>query len=263
MKDNFNSLQVSFDEDSNTATVVINRADKLNALNNEVLSELEDLFYDFQKSSDVHGAYIMGAGDKAFAAGADIQEFTDLNSFRGAATSEKGQEILQVIENSPFPVIAVIDGVALGGGLELAMACHLRVASRKSKFGQPEVSLGLIPGYGGTQRLPLLIGKSRATELILTGKQISADLALAYGLINRMAEDGEALSEARKLMDSILAKGPLAVKNALQILNSPNNGSSKGYQEEADAFGELCGTEDFREGTNAFLEKRKPNFKGS
>jgi len=263
MKNNFNTLQVSFDEETNTATVVINRADKLNALNNEVLSELEDLFYDFQKSKDVYGAYITGAGDKAFAAGADIGEFTDLNSFRGAATSEKGQEIFQVIENSPFPVVAVIEGFALGGGLELALACHLRVASRKAQFGQPEVSLGLIPGYGGTQRLPRLIGKSRATELILTGKQISADLALAYGLINRMADDGEALAEAWKLMGAILDKGPLAVKNALQILNSPDNGTSRGYQEEADAFGELCGTDDFREGTNAFLEKRKPNFKGS
>lgn len=264
MSDNdFNTLQLTFDDATNTATIVINRPEKLNALNNEVLKELEDLFYNLQKREGVRGAFVTGAGEQAFVAGADIVELTDLNSFRGTATSEKGQEIFRVIENSPFPVVAVIEGFALGGGMELALACHLRVAAKKAKFGQPEVSLGIIPGYGGTQRLPELIGKGRATELILTGKQISADLALAYGLVNRLADDGEAMSEAKNLMNSILDKGPLAVRNALQTLNSPNLGTDKGYQEEAESFGELCGSDDFGEGTQAFLEKRKPKFNGS
>lgn len=250
-------------DDEGIATVTINRPDKLNALNNDLLNDIEDVFDEIHERDDIKGVLLEGSGDKAFAAGADIKELTDLNSFRGTVASERGQEVLSIIEDTPKPVIAVLRGYALGGGLELAMACHLRVASEDTRLGLPEVGLGLIPGYGGTQRLPRLIGKSRAMELILTGNQIKADLALAYGLVNRMVPSGEENKEAQELMETILQNGPLAVKKAIQSIYASDGDEEKGYRFEAEAFGSLCGTNDFKEGTNAFLEKRKPNFKGN
>ena len=261
-KKSYDNLIFEFDNEQSTAKITINRPDKLNALNADLLNELEDLFYELHQRGDIRGAYITGAGDKAFVAGADIKELTDLNSFRGTVTSERGQEVFQIIENSPFPVIAVIGGFTLGGGLELALACHMRVASENAVFGLPEVGLGLIPGYGGTQRLPRLIGESRATEMILTGNQIKADLALAYGLVNRMVAKGEEMNEAESLMKSILQNAPLAVRNALKTIKGAFLSPEEGYRREAESFGELCGSNDFKEGTSAFLEKRKPEFTG-
>lgn len=251
------------EDDNGIATVTVNRPDKLNALNFQVLSELEDVFSHIQMTESIVGVIITGAGDKAFVAGADIKELADMNEFRGAAASERGQEIFSIIENTPKPVVAAIEGYALGGGFELALSCHLRVASASAVFGLPEVTLGLIPGYGGTQRLSKMVGKSRALEMILTGNHYKADVALAFGVINKLAAPGEAMKEARSLMDTILSRAPIAIRNAVKAVMASDLEGDKGYIEEADRFGELCGTTDFREGIAAFLEKRAPKFTGN
>ena len=250
-------------DDKGIATVTINRPDKLNALNSDVLNELEDLFNDIHERDDIIGVLVTGAGDKAFVAGADIKELTDLNSLRGTVTSERGQEVFQIIEDTPKPVIAVVNGYALGGGLELALACHLRVGDKSAVFGLPEVSLGTIPGYGGTQRLPRLIGKGRALEMIVTATKIKADLALAYGLINRLSAVGDAMDEARELMNNIVQNGPLAVSMAIKSVQASDGNVEEGFRFEAESFGELCDTADFKEGTEAFLSKRNPEFTGN
>jgi enoyl-CoA hydratase len=241
------------------ATITINRPKKLNALNSKVLDEIEEVFDSLEGDDNVSAVIVTGAGDKAFVAGADIKELRDLNKNTGKEASRKGQQIFQQIEDSRKPVVAAVNGYALGGGAELAMACHLRVAGSNAVFGLPEVGLGLIPGYGGTQRLPRIVGRAKALEMILTGKQVDAEEALKIGLVNAVAKE-DPVEDARELIRKMLSKGPLAVQKALKAVFA--SGTSVGYSEEAALFGELCETEDFMEGTAAFLEKRKPNFKG-
>ena len=261
-KQSYSTLLLDVD-DEGLAVLTINRPDKLNALNNTVLDELEEAIEGIADEDEVKGLIICGAGDKAFVAGADIKELSVLDTDDGRLASRKGQKIFQKIEELGKPVIAVIEGYALGGGCELAMACHLRVASKKAVFGLPETSLGLLPGYGGTQRLTRLIGRGRAMEMILTANHIKADLALAYGLVNRLVSDGSAMDEAKDLMTTILSRGPVAVRLAMKAIDAAAGDPEEGYRTEARLFGRLCGTKDFQEGTTAFLEKRKPQFKGN
>ncbi len=244
--------------DDGIAVVTINRPNKLNALKDDLLNELADIFKEIQVDEDIKAVIITGAGDKAFVAGADISELRELDDRSGRMTSQKGQQIFQLIEDTRKPVIAAVNGYALGGGAELAMACHLRIASQNAVFGLPEVGLGIIPGYGGTQRLSQLIGRARALEMILTGKQVKAEEAKQMGLVNDVADDAE--DAARALIGNILQNGPIAVRSAIKAVYHSDTRS--GYQVEADLFGQLCETEDFMEGTSAFLDKRKPEFKG-
>lgn len=238
--------------------LTINRPDKLNALNDQVLTDLAEAFKEIQINSDIRAVLLTGAGDKAFVAGADIKELAELDARSGRMASQRGQQIFQAIEDTRKPVIAVVNGYALGGGAELAMACHLRIAATNAVFGLPEVGLGLIPGYGGTQRLSHIIGKARALEMILTGKQVKAEQALEMGLVNSVSDSAE--EEAHNLLKNILKNGPIAISKAIAAVY--HSGDSNGYQVEADLFGLLCDTEDSKEGTKAFLEKRKPEFKG-
>lgn len=246
-------------DDNYIATLFINRPDKLNALNKQVLDELDSAINSIKKNYKIRALVITGAGEKAFVAGADIKELSTLAPASGEKLSKRGQEIYQKVEDLTIPVIAAVNGYALGGGCELAMACHMRIASEKAVLGLPEVSLGLIPGYGGTQRLTQLVGKAKALEFILTGKQVSAEEALSAGLVNQVTEHS-ALDEAKSLLNKIMKQGPLAIKNAILAIKEAD--AKDGYATEAKLFGELCGTTDFIEGTNAFLEKRKPNFSG-
>ena len=246
-------------DDQGIATVTVNRPDKLNALNNEVLNELAEVFKRIQVNEEIQAVIVTGAGDKAFVAGADIKELRELKERSGRMASQKGQQIFQLIEDTRRPVIAAVNGYALGGGAELAMACHLRVAGSNAVFGLPEVGLGLIPGYGGTQRLARMVGRSRALELVLTAKQIKAEEGKQLGIFNRLA-DGDPVEACRDLLGEIMKNGPLAVQSAIKAVYHSDH--QTGYQVEADLFGELCETEDFMEGTSAFLEKRKPEFKG-
>mgnify|MGYP001582519876 CR=1 FL=1 len=244
------------------ATVTINRPDKLNALNAQAKSELRDLFAQIKTDSNVDVVILTGAGEKAFVAGTDIKELTILNSKTGKEFSAKGQEVFDLIENLGKPVIATVNGYALGGGCELALACHIRIASENAKFGQPEVNLGIIPGYGGTQRLARLIGRGRAMELILTGNQIEAQEALRIGLVNKVVPLSELLPTATSMAQLIASKGQVAIRMALKAVNmTQETNLTDGQQLEASLFGVCCDTEDFKEGTAAFLEKRKPVFK--
>ena len=245
-------------DDQGIATITVNRPDKLNALNDEVLNELADAFKHVHITEDISAVILTGSGEKAFVAGADIKELSDLDERSGRMTSQKGQQIFQSIEDTRKPVIAVVNGYALGGGSELAMACHMRIATPNARFGLPEVGLGLIPGYGGTQRLTHIVGRARALEMILTGKQISAEEALEIGLVNAVSDNAE--EAANELLSKIMKNGPLALRNAIKAVYHADEPS--GFQIEADLFGQLCNTEDFKEGTGAFLEKRKPEFKG-
>ncbi len=242
-------------------TVTINRPDKMNALNQEVMNDLNNVMDDVYKNEEIKSVIITGAGTKAFVAGADISEFSGLSQQQGMALAKKGQDIFFKIENSPKPVIAAINGFALGAGCELAMACHMRVASENAKFGQPEVNLGLIPGYGGTQRLTLLVGKGKALELLLTGNMIDAPTALQLGLVNYVVTQDELLNKATEILMTINSKAPVAVAKCINAANHANTGI-KGYEQEIFGFGECFETEDVKEGTAAFLEKRNPNFKG-
>ena len=247
----------------NIAIVTINRPKVLNALNATVIEELEKAFSEIKNDPEVGAVILTGAGEKAFVAGADISGLVDLNALEGKKFAEKGQEVFNLIENLGKPVIAAINGYALGGGCELAMACHIRIASENAKLGQPEVNLGIIPGYGGTQRLPRLIGKGRAMELILTGRMVDANEAYQIGLVNKVVPQDKLLEEAINMAKTILSKGPLAVKYAMEAVNRGLEVSlEEGLKIEADLFGICCATEDKTEGTKAFLEKRKPNFQG-
>jgi len=257
MSANYETLELTIDSNG-IAHLTINRPKKLNALNNAVLDELDRVFDQIAEDNKIKGIVLKGAGDKAFVAGADISELTDLNKKSGTVASKKGQRIFQKIEHSSKPVIAIVDGYALGGGTELALSAHLRVGTANAVFGLPEVSLGLIPGYGGTQRLTKLIGLARATEAILTGKQIKAKEAQDFGLLNRVEDDAEAAAE--ELLLKIFKNGPVAVSGAIEAIYAAD--TPAGYEKEAEIFGKLCETEDFKEGTSAFLEKRKPEFKG-
>lgn len=254
----FNTILFDTDE-IGIATITINRPKKLNALNEEVLDELDELFKKIQGDKNIKGILITGAGDKAFVAGADIKELRELNEKSGRRASRKGQQVFQSIENTLKPVIAAVNGYALGGGAELAMACHLRIAGKNAVFGLPETGLGLIPGYGGTQRLTRIVGRARALEIVLTTRHIDAEEALQIGLVNKVAE-GNPVEESRILLNNIFKNAPVAIEHALKaVLQSENR---DGYQLEAELFGKLCETDDFIEGTSAFLEKRKPDFKG-
>jgi enoyl-CoA hydratase len=242
--------------------VTVNRPDKMNALNQNVMSDLNAAINEIQTNENIKAVIITGAGEKAFIAGADIKEFVGLSIEEGNALAKTGQNIFSRIENCTKPIVAAVNGFALGGGCELAMACHFRVASDNGKFGQPEVNLGLIPGYGGTQRLTQLIGKGRALELLMTGNMIDASIALEYGLVNHVVPLDDLLPKAKMILEQIIAKAPLAVGKCITAVNAVfSNGN--GYEIELKSFGECFSTNDMKEGTSAFLEKRKANFKGN
>lgn len=245
---------------NNTFTVTINRPDKLNALNKDVMNDLDNVLDEIESNAEIKAVILTGAGQKAFVAGADISEFVGLNKEEGKALAKKGQDIFFKIENCSTPIVAAVNGFALGGGCELAMACHFRIASENAKFGQPEVNLGLIPGYGGTQRLVQLIGKGRALELLMTGNMIDAQTALQYGLVNYVLPQDELLNKAKSIIEIVLTKAPLAVAKCIAAANAAY--TANGYEKELEAFGESFATEDMKEGTAAFLEKRKAAFKG-
>lgn len=243
--------------------IKLNRPKALNALNIELIGELKTAFEEAADNHEIGGIILTGSGEKAFAAGADITEIAELNEVNARRFSENGQEVFSMIENFEKPVIAAVNGYALGGGCELAMACHFRVASASAMFGQPEVNLGLIPGYGGTQRLTQLVGKGRAMELTMTGNSIDAKEALRIGLVNHVADTQEdMMSLAKKLLQKIMLKAPIAISMVINSINDAINNDKNGYQTEANAFASCCKTEDFKEGTAAFLEKRKPEFSG-
>ncbi len=253
-----NYSTLSLESQNATLVVYLNRPDKLNALNAEMLSEFEQLFSDTVFLARYRCIVISGKG-KAFAAGADISELAQCTAESGVEFARRGQRIFSLIESLPIPVIAAVNGYALGGGCELAMACHLRFAAKTAIFGQPEIKLGIIPGYGGTQRLVRLIGPARATEYMLTGDQISAEQAYALGLVNRLYDQAELLNETLAFCAQLEQMPPLAVAG---ILRCTYGAHTLDFDIEASEFGKLCGTEDFREGTSAFLAKRQPTFQG-
>lgn len=253
---------IDYDVDDGIAVITLNRPDKLNALSREVLDELEDCFVAIGRDDAVKGVILTGAGEKAFAAGADIAQFKSMGAMEGHRFALRGQAVFNRIESLPKPVIAAVNGFALGGGSELALSCHLRTASETATFGQPEVNLGIIPGYGATQRLPRLVGLGRATELILTGDKISASRALEIGLVNRVFSGEQLLDGTKDLLRTILSKAPAAIGLALEALHSSDIPLHEGLRHEATLFGQCCATEDFVEGVGAFLERRKPEFKG-
>jgi enoyl-CoA hydratase len=243
--------------------VTISRPDALNALNAETMDGLREIIQETYQSNETRGIILTGEGEKAFVAGADIKELTRLNQSEAFNLAQKGQKLFKSIEDCPKPVIAAINGFALGGGCELAMACHIRLATENSKFGQPEVNLGIIPGYGGTQRLTQLVGRGKALELMLTADIIPAQEAKSLGLVNHVvANRDELMALAEKIMTKILGKGPVAVAQVIKSVNAGFNFEQAGYLAEAQAFGECTTTHDFKEGTSAFLEKRQPVFKG-
>lgn len=243
--------------------LTINRESKLNALNFGTLEELKNIFDEVNDNKSIRSVIITGAGEKAFAAGADINEIAELNELNARKFSESGQEIFSLIETCHKPVVAVINGYALGGGCELAMACHMRIAASNAMFGQPEVNLGIIPGYGGTQRLTMLIGRAKASELLMTGDMIGAEEAKSLGLLNHLVPTKEdAIAKAEEILHKIMSKAPLAIGMIVDCINSVYEVDENGYQIEANSFARCVKSEDYLEGTAAFLEKRKPNFKG-
>jgi enoyl-CoA hydratase len=255
----FNNIII--EQDDTLGTIIINRPKKLNALNQETIAELHEAFKELDDDEEVRVIMITGSGEKAFVAGADIAEFSDFDRREGRELSKTGQKILfDFVANLSTPVIAAINGFALGGGLELAMASHIRVASDSAKMGLPEVSLGLIPGYGGTQRLPQLVGKGKAIEMITTGAMISADDALNYGLVNHVVAGDELISFCEDLAKKISKNSPMAIAAAIKAINANFTFGINGFETEIEQFGKCFDTEDFIEGTSAFLEKRKPNF---
>jgi enoyl-CoA hydratase len=243
-------------------TITINRPDKLNALSQGVLSDLRAAVKEVYTNETIKAAIITGSGEKAFVAGADISEFQGLNAENGRKLAANGQEIFNAIEHSPKPFVAAVNGFALGGGCELAMACHVRVASENARFGQPEVNLGLIPGYGGTQRLIQLIGKGKAFELLMTADMVKADEALRLGLVTHVVPSDTLMAKAEEILVKIMDKAPVAIAKVIACVNAFYTDGIDGLQFEVDRFGDCCETEDFTEGASAFLQKRKANFKG-
>lgn len=257
----YSSLLVN--TENHICTITINRPDKLNALNKTVIEELSVALDQVYSDSNIHSALITGSGPKAFVAGADISEFSSLDAEGGKALAQRGQtQVFDKIEKSPKPIIAAVNGFALGGGCELAMACHFRLASENAKFGQPEVNLGLLPGYGGTQRLVQLIGKGRAMELLMTGNMIDAPTALQYGLVNYVVTSDELINKAVSILTLINSKAPLAIAGCIKAANAVYDQDMNGFKEEINLFGTLIASADAKEGAAAFLEKRKPAFKG-
>lgn len=241
--------------------IIIDREPQMNALNQHTLDELQDIFNHFNADSQVRGIILTGAGHKAFVAGADIKEFTDLSVLQARSLSERGHILFSDhIEGAPKPVIAAINGYALGGGLELALACHMRIAVEHARMGLPEVSLGLIPGYGGTQRLPRLIGKGAAMHMILTGDMIDAQKAYELGMINEVVPQERLIRRAEEILQKIFTRSRVAVAHAIDAINAATDKKRDGNKIEMDAFGHLFGTADFKEGVAAFLEKRAPKF---
>ena len=249
-------------EDS-ISILTINRPKQLNALNSETILELSDAFKLLENDESIKAIIVTGSGDKAFIAGADIKEFCDFDIPQGKDLSAQGhQKLFNLVENISKPIIGAINGFALGGGLELAMSCHFRLASDNAKLGLPEVTLGVIPGYGGTQRLAQLVGKGKAMEMILSAQMISADEALKYGLVNYVTPPSELLNECKKIALKIARNSPSAIASAIRSVNSGYVDGENGFQTEIDEFGKCFGTNDFKEGTTAFIEKRKPIFSG-
>lgn len=256
---NFETLLTQLD--NGVFTITINRPDKLNALNKTVMEELNKAVDEVYNNPDIKSAIITGSGNKAFVAGADISEFVGLSKEEGVALSKKGHDIFFKIENAPKPIVAAVNGFALGGGCELALACHFIIAAEQAKFGQPEVNLGVIPGYGGTQRLVQVAGKGRAMELLMTGKMITAAEALNYGIVNNVVKQEELLTTVTEILQTVQAKAPVAIAKVIACINNFDH-TQQGYDYEVQQFGECFATEDMKEGAAAFLEKRKPAFKG-
>lgn len=253
----YNNLEISTED--RIGLITINRPKALNALNKETIEELSHAFGELESNEDIRVIILTGSGEKAFVAGADIKEFKDFDGKQGQQLAQVGQTILfNKIEKLKKPVIAAVNGYALGGGLELAMSCHFRIASDNALLGLPEVTLGLIPGYGGTQRLPKLIGKGRAMQAIMTAEMFKAEKAEQFGLVNEVVALEELLPRAKKIASKIAFNSPVAISKAIEVINLSD--SDKGFEAEINAFGELFDAEDFKEGTAAFLEKRKPNF---
>jgi enoyl-CoA hydratase/carnithine racemase len=254
---------VLYEKRSGIAYVTLNRPKVLNALNTPTWADLRTAFGDARDDASVRGVILTGAGDKAFIAGADISELAHVTAFEAEQSSRFGQEVLDLIENLGKPVVAAINGFALGGGCEIAMACTIRIAVEKAKFGQPEVKLGLVPGGGGTQRLPRLVGKGRALQLILSGEMISAQEAYRIGLVNEIVPPGDLINRTETILKQIASNAPIAIKFALEATNKGMETSlSEGLALEASYFGLCAGTEDKKEGISAFLEKRAPQFQG-
>lgn len=251
-------------KEATLAILTINRPEKMNALNTDTIRELHQAFSHLDADAGIRVILLTGKGERAFVAGADISEFAHFSVKEGKALSANGQQqLFDFVEKLNTPVIAAINGYALGGGLELAMACHFRVASHNARLGLPEVSLGLIPGYGGTQRLPQLIGKGRAFEMIMTGAMIEAETAMDYGLVNHVTALEELLPYCRKLAEKIANNSPVAIAYAIKAVNAGFRYDADGFKTEINAFGKCFGTADFKEGTTAFLEKRKAKFPGA
>jgi enoyl-CoA hydratase len=250
-----------FSVEKGILTITINRPDKLNALNKTVIEELSDAFDEVYRNTEIKTVILTGAGPKAFVAGADITEFLSLDASGGSALAAKGQQmVFDKIENCPKPVVAAVNGFALGGGCELAMACHFRIAAENAKFGQPEVNLGLIPGYGGTQRLTQLVGKGKAMELMMTAHLIDAAEAKQLGLVNHVTTAETLLEHTKQILELIMTKGPNAVAKIIASVNAFFDDSKNGFEEEIKLFGECFGIAEMKEGVTAFLEKRKANF---
>ncbi|HEX6226337.1 MAG TPA: enoyl-CoA hydratase-related protein [Chryseolinea sp.] len=256
-----NNFQIQYIGQVITAT--ISRPKALNALNAEVVEELHDIIQRLYEDNEIRGLILTGDGEKSFVAGADIKELAILDQQQALELAKKGQDLFKRIQECPKPVIAAVNGFALGGGCELAMACHMRIATENAKFGQPEVNLGIIPGYGGTQRLSQLVGRGKALELILTGDLISAQEARALGLVNHVVSNrSELMALANSIMDKIASKSPIAVEKIIESVNAGFGFENAGYSAEAKNFAACAATEDFKEGTTAFIEKRPPNFTG-
>lgn len=244
-------------------TITINREDKLNALNKTVIVELNDVVDEIYNNTAIKGAIITGKGAKAFVAGADITEFKGLNEEQGKALARRGHDVFDKIEMCGKPIIAAVNGFALGGGCELAMACHIRIASENAKFGQPEVKLGIIPGYGGTQRLTQLIGKGKAIELLMTAETIDATCAEKLGLVNDVVQTVELIDTCKSMLQKITVMAPFAIAQVIQSVYAHFKSGIDGFDTEIDLFGKCVATNDFAEGTTAFLEKRKAKFSGN
>ena len=258
---NFENIIVT--SENGIGQITINRPSKLNALNVATIQELHNAFEGLDADANTKVIIITGEGEKAFVAGADISEFAHFSVEEGAQLAQQGQELLfDFVENLKTPVIAAVNGFALGGGLELAMACHFRVASDNAKMGLPEVSLGVIPGYGGTQRLPQLVGKGRAMEMVMTAGMIDAETAKSYGLVNHVVAQAELLEFVKGIASKIMRNSPVAIGKAIKSINANYKDGVDGYKTEIRNFGKCFGTEDFKEGTTAFLEKRKAAFSG-